>query len=212
MDALETSMDISVDNLTKLPGRTAIGVDHSGSMEARISSESSINRRDVGDALVGIADRICENAVPFVFSDVIKIVNNLSKRAGVLANKQIIHDVQTGGGNRYPVFTKFVEDKIKVDRFVIFTDEEIYTTLNHYGQSISPKTVLAKYRKEVNPNVICYMVNLAGYGTTVVDTVSDPRNVLISGWSEKVFDYINRHEQDGTKIINEIRQIGLNKG
>lgn len=212
MEALETAMDISVDNFAKLPGTTAIGVDHSGSMNYPISEHSKITRRDVGDALVGCAHRICEKAIPFVFSDQCIIKNNLTKRAGVLTNKQLIHDVETGGGNYYPIYTKFVEDKINVDRFIIFTDEEIYTTLNHYGQKIAPKTVIAQYRREVNPNTLSYMVNLAGFGTTVIDTVSDKRNILVAGWSDKIFDYINRYEQDQTKITKYIEQIGLNRG
>lgn len=206
-DALQTAMDISVANIPRLSGITAIGTDHSGSMEQHISGQSTVMASDIGDVLLAMGDGICDHAIPFAFGDNIKVINNITPRAGVLVNKSIIEQVGVGGGTTNPIFEYFTQNAIEVDRFIVFSDEQTYKKSPDECQNdLSPRAALGEYRKHVNKNVRCYFVNLVGSGKSAVP-LDNPLNVQIMGWNEKIFDYINRYETDSSKVVKEIQNL-----
>lgn len=191
MAALEDAMDISCQNLPKLKGTTALFADISGSMDTSIS-KSQIQASEIACMMLAIADKICEVSGTAVFSHNVWPVN-LNPRNGVLTNTKIARSTGiTGGTCTYLCLERL---KTKVDRVLIFTDQQ------DYGGELARS--LSNYRREFSPNCYFYNVDLRGYGTTTIPT-TDARSTMIAGWSERILEYVNLFEEDKSSILEKI--------
>ena len=61
-----------------------------------------------------------------------------------------------------------------------------------------------KYRA-INPDVRLYSIDLRGYGTTVFAN----GEYKITGWSDKIFEIMDRCEQDPRAMLNAVRTVEL---
>lgn len=203
MAALEDAMDISCENLPKLPGTTAIFADISGSMDFSISEKSNVTAKDVSCMMLAIADKISELSGTAVFSDNVWPIN-LNPRNGVLTNtKQAL-----SAGNSSGTYTHLCFDRLKtnVDRALIFTDQQDYGQDNWRGSGELAISIL-NYRRHFNPNCFVYLIDLRGYGTTSVPQ-DDPKTCLIAGWSERILEYIKMFEEDKKTALDVIDRFG----
>jgi hypothetical protein len=142
--SLETALDLSVTNIGRLPGRTLVLVDMSGSMDRRMSLRSSVSRRDIA-AVFGAAlakkDPAGVDLVQF---------GTGSERVSFSQGDSVLRTATTrfrgmGGTNTQAAARKFYAGH---DRMIILTDEQ-----SHDGD---PTAV-------VPASVPCYTWNLAGY-------------------------------------------------
>jgi hypothetical protein len=203
LSALEQAMDISVDNLPKLQGLSALFADNSGSMESTISGKSKMRANDIATTICAIADKM-GNAVVGAFGETFQVIN-LNPRNGVLTNASLIRGLQVGySTNAYLAVQHLLDNNIKVDRIMVFTDGICYNTNGRYGGEVAP--ILGEYRSRVNHNVYYYEVNLMGYGM-MTNPQNDSRTCLLSGWSEKILDFVKVREEAGTDAIDKIKQI-----
>lgn len=102
-----------------------------------------------------------------------------------------------------------IKSKTIVDRIIIFSDCQVGDGCNWYDNNGNRgknfNNLYERYLK-INPNIIVYTVDLKGYGNSMT---KDCRNIiLVSGWSEKIFDMIYYIEQ-GSTIVDEILRIEL---
>lgn len=198
-DVLETAVEASVDNLPKLPGTTVIAVDCSGSMGNRISAKSQIECCEIGMMLGIIANRICDDAVFYVFN------NHIERKAFSLRNNILYttaHEAMAHGGTRMELpFVAMRNEHVNADRIIVISDNECNSGFWH-----EPVQSLAdKYRAISGNNIWVHAIDLQGYGT---QQFHGPKTNIIAGWSEKVFDFILLAEQgEGTleKTIMEYR-------
>jgi 60 kDa SS-A/Ro ribonucleoprotein len=160
---LEQAMLRSAAELPKLPGRTVLVVDHSGSMTgAPVSRRSELDRFDAARALAMLAREQCENVVIVVFGSNAKLVPRN------LRGFELSRALARGpGGATNTEQAKRLADREGYDRIIIITDEQSH-------QAISA------------PQGRGYVINVApyehgiGYGAwTHVD-----------GWSEAVLSYV----------------------
>ena len=203
LDALETAASVSVDNIPKLSGTTLIASDVSGSMMwASISKNSSVYPYDIGIMLGSMAHRFCDNSITGIFGTEWKQIS-MAKRSGILSNvaKMHNHDNDVGWAtNGHRVIEYLIDNNIEVDRIMIFTDLQMWDT----GYDRIFAATFVKYQ-QMHPDVKLYTFDLSGYGTLV--TPQDTKNVcLISGWSDRVFDFVNAYE-NGSSAVDEIRKI-----
>jgi 60 kDa SS-A/Ro ribonucleoprotein len=118
----------------------------------------------------------------------------MPSEGGIISNAQSI-PVNGGGTNITLPFQYLIQKNIFVDRIVVLSDNELnrkYSfTCQHYVEQY----------KKINPNVWVHGIDLQGYGTQQFMG----KNVnLISGWSEKVFDFINTAEFGLGTMLNKI--------
>lgn len=179
-DALETAVDASVENLPKLPGKTVIAVDVSGSMGNYVSRKSEIRCCEIGMMLGMIANRICDDAIFYEFDNRIEEIPVSSNRTGLLY--ACTHEAKARGGTdmRLP-FHKMLMDHVKADRVIIVSDNEC-----NYGMHAT-QSYADRYRNELNPDCWIHAIDLMGYGT---QQFTGRNTNIIAGWSEKVFDFI----------------------
>jgi hypothetical protein len=120
---LETAMLRSLKGHVRLPGRTRLLIDVSGSMFARLSGQSEMTRAEAACGLAILAREVCDEVEIFTFSQDVKQV---PPRRGFALRDAII--------NSQPHGSTFLGKAVgqidrKGDRLVVFTDEQSHDTV-----------------------------------------------------------------------------------
>lgn len=203
--SLDTAVDLSVENLPKLEGNTCVMVDLSGSMNTPLSEKSSVTYRNISALMGSIANEMSENAVVIAFATDAKSVP-LSTRNSVISNMKQIENTHVGGSTYAEKAMKLLKmSDTEVDRIILLSDMQCYSQSSH-GETV--QYLLNQYRKKY-PNTYMYSIDLAGYGTTLFPSNQENKNILISGWSEKIFEFIDVFEKDRSTQIREIESISI---
>jgi hypothetical protein len=115
---LEAAMLKSVKDHVRLPGRTRLLIDVSGSMFAALSAQSEMTRAEAACGLAILAREICDEVEIFTFSnEVVKV----PPRRGFALRDAIINSQPHGGTYLGKAVTGI--DR-KGDRLIVFTDEQ----------------------------------------------------------------------------------------
>lgn len=217
LDGLQTSMEHSIENVPEWPGVTYVSTDHSSSMSARVSEKSQITNQEIGDVLGALAVKLSHEAIVSAFGDTHALVH-LSQSDGILTNVEKIHRLSVGHSTNAWLAVQYLrEHKVKVDRICIFSDGQCYDSVSpsavpalgynegKFGWHQRGRESLAgqvqAYRKEINPAAFVYSFNLQPYGSSQFPQ-DDPRTCLLSGWSEKVLQFIPMFEQRQNALGN----------
>lgn len=167
-DSLEDAMFKCLADMPKLPGKTALLIDHSGSMGGLISSKSEITRFDAAAALAMILRETAERVRVFTFSN--RMIEVAPRRgfALVSAVKEVVNPVSTMlGAAVRGVYEVYPE----CDRIIVITDEQ--------SQDRPP-----------HPQGYGYIINVAGYR----NGIGYGPWITIDGWSENIIEYIRQNE------------------
>lgn len=166
---LDRAMQLSLKSRKKLAGRTWVLVDVSGSMDARLSAKSDLNRLEAASALAVLVCGLAEEARVFTFSNgVVEVVPRAS-----LALIEAISRSQSHQGTELGRAIKTLNKKGNYDRLIVITDEQ--------SQDQVPE-----------PNGRGYLINVATYQ----NGVGYGPWVHIDGFSEATVDYIQAYEND----------------
>lgn len=170
---LETAMFKCLETVEKLPGKTVILVDVSGSMDDRLSDKSEVTRVDVAAGLAILLREICDKVEIATFSTG---TVGIPPRRG-FALRDAIHGSQPHGSTDTGLAVRTMNAKVAYDRIIIITDEQSHTSIGA-------------------PKGRGYVINVAsarngiGYGPWT----------HIDGWSEAVVDYIREYEKQPTEL------------
>lgn len=178
---LDEAMLLSIEEQDKLPGKTAILVDVSNSMEDTLSAKSDLSRMDAAAALTVLVREIAEAVDIFTFSDTI---SRVPARRGMA----LIDAIQRSQEHRNTYLGKAItalNANVAYDRLIVITDEQAHDDVpDSKGKG--------------------YLINVAsnqhgvGYG----------KWVHIDGWSEAVIRFIQAHEVSTLEEIVGIDEIG----
>lgn len=186
-EALSDALEISVNNVPKLEGRTLIVLDGSGSMDGKPfqigSLFASVLYKSNPDA-----DYIC-----FADSACKIIINGKDSLHGI--QKQMEFTRISGGTDFHCIFTTM--DK-PYDRVIILSDMQGWI-----GYS-APTPELAAYERKFGVKPFIYSFDLNGYGSL---QFPQDRVFAIAGFSEKIFDLFGALEQDRLALIHKIESI-----
>lgn len=121
----------SLKDAPKLPGKTIIIIDISGSMGGRLSAKSDMTRLDAACALGAIARELCENPVIYATSGSDSTRKHATgivpARRGMALTDAIVNMRHTlGGGGIFlkPVIDYVREQEKSADRIIVVTDEQ----------------------------------------------------------------------------------------
>jgi hypothetical protein len=160
---LESAMFKCITERAKLPGKTILLVDVSGSMDQRISGNSDLRRVDAACGLAMLLCEVCEHVSVLTFSNNLCVV---PPRRG-FALRDVIVGSQSHQGTNLGGAVSMILASEPSDRIIVISDE----------QSADPVP---------DPKRRAYMLNVAsakngvGYGPWL----------HVDGWSEAVVDYI----------------------
>ena len=163
---LEHAMFRSIEGHARLPGKTRLLVDVSGSMEAQMSAKSEMRRLDAACGLAVLAREIGEDVEIFTFSNDVKKV---APRRGFALRDAIVNSQPHGGTE---LGKAIAEVDRKGVRLIVFTDEQ--------SHDVVPA-----------PKGVGYMVNVASYQ----HGVGHGPWRRIDGFSEKIIDWIISSEE-----------------
>lgn len=166
---LEVAMMKSMEDQTKLPGKTLLLVDVSGSMEDKLTAKSEITRLGAACGLAILLREVSEQFACGSFSTEVVVVP--PRRGFALADA--IGSSQPHGGTR--LGHALASLPTDADRVIVITDEQ------------SSDTVPQSRWKNA------YIINVAAYQNGVGD---DKGYHKISGWSEAVVEYIRQYEAE----------------
>lgn len=197
LETLEKAIESSVANLPKLEGKTVIAFDKSGSMSSPVSKNSSITCFDISKLLAVLATKISDEYIVYAFDDNIRKIDILSND-GILSTVKKIES-QWGGTNLKLPLETMIRHKIKADRLIILSDNEINSDWRGYKKTC--QSLVTQYRNEVNPNLWVHAVDLQGYGT---QQFNGKNTNIIAGWSERLLEFISLAEKG---MSNQVKAI-----
>ena len=169
-DMLESMMFRCLANHQKIPGKTVLVVDVSGSMfGTKISEKSDLDRFDAAAALAMLCREVCEEVVIFSFSNTaVRIPSHFRGFQLVEA----ISSSQHHGGTKLGASIMEIHRVVpSYDRCIVFTDEQ-------------------SYDRPAKPKGLGYIVNVAAYRHGI--NIKEWQEV--NGFSEAIVDYIYESE------------------
>ena len=197
--ALDTAMKEACANADRLPGRTAVMIDSSGSMGMLLSAHSRVSCRDVAAVLGAMTVHISDDAWVCHFD------TNASTLP--LTGESILADVQLvpyAGGctNMGAAFDHLAASGFDADRIIVLSDNEV-----NWGRNTDViQAQLTYYRKKVGHDVWCHAIDLAGYGTQ--QFIGEKVNIM-GGWSERVLHFLSLAERGLGNLVEEIEAVSL---
>lgn len=183
----------SLYNIPEFPGKTAIFVDTSGSMTSTLNDKSKVQYIEIGALFGAILFKKLgkENALIYGYDNDV-----YSYSFGY--NDSIFHIIKTilqqqgGATYAYKCIEQLINKQTRVDRIVMFSDMQSYNEGSSWNYRVGDtvQSLLNGYRLNLSPDTKYYDIDLSGYGTVQVNP-HDRRNMLMAGWSEKIFDFMN---------------------
>ena len=163
---LESAMLKSIKGLVRLPGRTRLLIDVSGSMFHPLSAQSEMTRVEAACGLAILAREVCDDVEIFTFSqDAVKV----PPRRGFALRDSIVNSQPHGSTFLGKAVTEI--DR-KGDRLIVFTDEQSHDQV-------------------FDPRGRGYMVNVASYQ----HGVGHGAWTRVHGFSEAVIAWIAASEE-----------------
>jgi 60 kDa SS-A/Ro ribonucleoprotein len=164
---IDAALCRKIADMVTLPGKTAVLVDVSGSMDDRLSGKSDLQRVDAAAALASIVKS--EQLRVFTFSNNVVEVPPRRGMAGVDA----VIKSQQHGGTYLARAVQEVSSRFTYDRIIVITDEQ---SADGGGTPL--------------PGSKAYMINVAAYQ----NGVGYEKWVKINGFSENVLRFIEVYE------------------
>ncbi len=162
---LEQAMFRALQSQARLPGKTVLMVDVSGSMEAQLSRRSEMRRTDAAYGLAVLLREIAEQVSIYTFSD--KLVRVPSGQGFAL--RDALHASQPHASTYLSRALEEMEEKY--DRLIVITDEQSHDAVP-------------------DPSPRGYMLNVASYQNGVAYGAW----IHIDGWSDSTIEYIRAAE------------------
>jgi hypothetical protein len=166
---LEKVMYRCVSEKDKLPGKTILLIDVSGSMDAVLSEKSEMSRNDAAYGVGILARELCEDVQIFSFSSgIVKIPARRGFALRDAINTSQSHSVTYCGSA-----VTYIDENCEYDRIIIITDEQSHDPIP-------------------NPKGKGYIINVASYK----NGIGYGPWTHINGWSESIFDFIIENEKN----------------
>lgn len=151
----------------RLPGKTTVLVDVSGSMDNALSGKSDMTRLDAACGVAMIAREMCEQAAVYTFSNQL---TQVPPRRG-FALRDAVTGSQPHSGTHLGAAVKMLNERENYDRLIVITDEQSADSVP-------------------GPSGKGYIINVASYQ----NGVGYNQWIKIDGWSEAVIKYITATE------------------
>jgi 60 kDa SS-A/Ro ribonucleoprotein len=172
---LETKL-LHAASLLRLPGKTRILVDVSGSMGEALSGKSDMRRLDAACGVAMVAREACEACEVWTFS---QSLTQVPPRRGFALRDAIVSS-QPHGGTLLGRAVEALGTMSKMDRLIVVTDEQ---SADRVGESSANKS---------------YMINVA----SAQNGVGYGKWHRINGFSEAVLHYIMEYESNPLQQVS----------
>lgn len=192
MRYVSRACELACSNVPKLPGRTLVALDVSGSMMS-VSDIAALF------AAVLVKSNDCD-IITFAERAQYKFVNPDDSLMTIKDGLRF-----AGGGTNFAdIFN--VANK-KYERVVLLSDMQAWMESTWFwGRNVSPSGAYNAYKRKYNPDCKVYSIDLAGYGTL---QVPEKDVYCLAGFSEKIFDLMRYFEEDKNALLTAINSLVL---
>ncbi|MGH2620333.1 MAG: TROVE domain-containing protein, partial [Anaerolineales bacterium] len=204
----------SLEGAEKLPGRTLVACDNSGSMAGGTQTRG-LSNLEIANLMGAMALTVCEDGIAGTFGDEFALAQT-SPALNLLANKGAIDycGQSTGSStNAWKVFQTLTEARVHVDRVVLLSDMQCYDSATagfnramrgRLAVGYSMAGELEAYRQAINPNIVVYSINLTTQDNSSQFAAEQPV-VELAGFSESIFRFMAAMEA-GESVLDRIRK------
>lgn len=209
-DLVEECLELSLKNVSPLKGKTICLSDNSGSATgAFTSSMGQMHVCDIGNLMSVITAKISDEGYVGVFGDRLEILP-VRKKSSIMDDLSKVKTLASniGGGTENGIWLFFRDAILKrevYDRIFVYSDMQAghgglyglnqndYRDYQIGGRNINVAKLIKEYRK-INPRVMVYLVQTAGYEDSLVPEYYD-RTFIIGGWSDGILKFANAMEE-----------------
>lgn len=186
MEALNDAIDLSLANVPKFDGATLVALDTSGSMQGRPQT--------IGSLFAAVLVK-ASGADLMVFDNDASYVSLNRRDSTLTAAKSIPFN---GGGTNFNAI--FQRANRRYDRIIILSDMQGWIG---GGAPIGP---FAEYQRRFQAAPRIYSFDLNGCGTM---QFPQERVYCLAGWSDRVFDIMQKLDRDPRALIHEVEAVAL---
>jgi 60 kDa SS-A/Ro ribonucleoprotein len=190
-DVLRHCVELTFGNLPEIPGRTAVFLDISGSMDGEYLRIGSV-------FALALFKKTKGNGVFWLF-DTNTYDPKASLHDSILSQAERIHTV--GGTDTGAPVRALIGNKEKVDNIIIITDEQQNTGSPFYRN-------LVAYREKINRDTRAFVIDIAPYRSAMIPP-SDKNSWYIYGWSDTVLQYISMACQGFGGMVEKVKNLPL---
>lgn len=199
--SLAIALEKSLINVPKFPGKTAVCMDISASMNSKISVNSKLCPADIA-SIFSAALFKTNNADLFGFNT---NAYNLTQKINALDSTiTIANNIRyaSGGTDMRACFWGLQKP---YDRIIILSDMQTWGQ-GTWGSNHSTNKCFHAYKNHFNKDVKLYTIDLAGSGTM---QFPEQNVYCLAGFSDEIFKLMGQLEEDPKVLLNEIEMIQL---
>ena len=191
LEALEQAVDASVACMPDLPGRTAVMLDISGSMQGQYLAAGSVLalsllKKTGGRGRFMLFDTECEDVRVEADEPILRAAGRIYAR---------------GGTDTGVCLERMIAQNDRCDTLIIVTDEQQNAGSPFYKR-------LRDYRYKVNKDARAFVVDVSPYGSAMTPP-SDGKTWYCFGWSDQVVSFIAQAVQGYGDLVSRVSQIEL---
>lgn len=203
LDTLEECLEISFKNAPHFKGKTMVLSDNSGSAWGTLTSDlGTMHVAEIGNLMAVMTAKMSDDGEIGIFGDRLDIIPVRKKQSIFdLLDKCTKSGENIGGGTENGIwlfFDKALKNKEHYDNIFVYSDMQAgYGGL--YGEDpseyskykvngshyINVPKLINEYRKTVNPNVMVYLIQTAGYKDILIPEYFD-KTFILGGWSSNI--------------------------
>lgn len=205
-DLLETCLEESFKNAPHFAGKVACLSDNSGSAWGTLTSElGSMHVAEIGNMMAVATAKMGDEGYVGAFGDRLSIMP-IRKKDSMLTQVNELTKLgkNVGGGTENGIWLFFdhaIKNKEHYDHIFVYSDmqaghgglygndgevaKEFVWEGKRWNSYIDVPKLINKYRADVNPNVMVYLVQTAGYKDILVPECFN-RTFILGGWSQNI--------------------------
>ena len=211
-NALDTSLMISTyHNVQPIKGSTVVLCNAGSDMNKPCTTARGLGKprtvTEIGVLLALMCKYACEKCSLCIYGN--STYRQVSLKEGtILHNMEEVLNVVTADGfdglpGKVPAefLRSLLVERVQVDNLILLTNE--MNMESHDGKGVI--NFLEKYRHIVNPNLLFVSIDLSGRSVGVASTVSPshPNNIHLSGYSDKILQFIAERSDSGQLVYIE---------
>jgi 60 kDa SS-A/Ro ribonucleoprotein len=194
LQALNRAVDLALANVPKLPGRTLVALDDSGSMMGRPIQ--------IGALFAAVLYR-SNQADLMRFSDEAAYVRQNPDNPVMTIAEYLVQNARAAGTNFNAIFDRA---RAGYDRIIILSDMQGWMPSKHayWTPGGAPTEAFARYKRRYGADPFVYSFDLQGYGSL---QFPERKVFALAGFSEKVFDLMAKLEEDPAALVRAIERV-----
>jgi hypothetical protein len=204
LDTVEEALTRSLGNLPRFSGKVMSLCDNSGSATGNTTSKmGTMKVSSIGNLTGILTGMVADDGYVGVFGDRLEVMP-IKKRSSIFDNLKKADEIGSniGAGTENGIWLfwdKAIREKQHWDHVFVYSDMQAghgglygigtpYPVMPNTSNRIDVPKLISEYRRKVNPNVMVYLVQIAGYQDSIVPEFYD-KTYILGGWGDGILRF-----------------------